>query len=235
MLAVDQGAAVNEVALIDYGAGNLASVRKGFAAVGATLRHRRLAGRPRARLAASSFLASATSPRRRRSTTEWRRAIRRASRRRRAAARHLSRHAVALRGQRRRRRTFPASGCFTGRCTRLEAERPLKVPHVGLEHAAAPVRRVATARAICRPARPCISRTPSRRRVTAESPPRPTHGGRSPPPSNAIASGASSFIRRNRRDAGLRMLRQLRPRMANALNAAHAASSPASTCATAAS
>ena len=50
-----------DIALIDYGAGNLTSVRKGFAAAGAELRHASDAGGPPAGDARSSCRASATS------------------------------------------------------------------------------------------------------------------------------------------------------------------------------
>ena len=64
------------IALIDYGAGNLTSVRKGFAAVGAELFTPASPERARRARRRSSSRASATSTRPRRSTSEWRAAIR---------------------------------------------------------------------------------------------------------------------------------------------------------------
>ena len=98
MLPSTKGLSV--IALIDYKAGNLTSVRK------ALRRHRRRAvrprraGRSRRRPTASSCRASVTSARPARSIADGSR--RSAARRRRpAAARHLPRHAVAVRRQRR--------------------------------------------------------------------------------------------------------------------------------------
>ena len=82
--AEHQGAAV--IALIDYGAGNLTSVRKGFAAAGAELYTPRLAARSASARPAivvpgvGHFSATAALD------AEWRAAIRRVARPRRAAA-----------------------------------------------------------------------------------------------------------------------------------------------------
>ena len=136
--AEHEGAAVI-VALIDYRAGNLTSVRKALAVARRRDPDARDARRSRSVPTRSSCQASATSTQPRRSTRAWRDAIRAAARRRHAAARHLPRPAVAVRGQR-RGAGLPGLGVLEGRCAsarsrggRLdEAHRVrLKVPHVG--------------------------------------------------------------------------------------------------------
>ena len=132
--AEHQGPAVN-IALIDYGAGNLTSVRKALAAVGAEVyppdrpsrsgarRHRRARRRPlrrhggaRRHVARGAIRAHGPAV---------------------PAARHLPRHAVAVRGQRRgaRRPGLGVSARPPARTPAATAVRratpPLKVPHVG--------------------------------------------------------------------------------------------------------
>jgi glutamine amidotransferase len=117
------------VALIDYGAGNLASVRKGFAAVGVDLE---TVGAPKDLDRADGIVIpgvghfSATAA----LGHDWRQAI---ENRARAGVPLLG---ICLGMQ----WLFEGSaeapdveglGLFQGICTRIEAPRPLKVPHVG--------------------------------------------------------------------------------------------------------
>ncbi len=115
------------IALIDYRAGNLTSVRKGFAAVGAEL----------FTPAAAADLSRATRHRRARRRTLRGDGISRRSvasrntggrRGRRAAARHLPWPAVAVR---RKRRGAAARDWVRSRGTVREAPPTVKVPHVG--------------------------------------------------------------------------------------------------------
>ena len=99
------------IALIDYGAGNLTSVRKGFAAAGADVMLARAPGD----LAGASgvvvpgvghFGATASLD------EAWRAAILRRHRDRAAAVRDLPRHAVALRGEHRGASVAVGSVCW---------------------------------------------------------------------------------------------------------------------------
>ena len=118
---------------IDYGAGNLTSVRKGLRGRRArTLGH---AGRP-----GGHWL---TRRRHRRARRRPLRGDRRARRRdgarrsahaveaRRAAARHLPRACSGCSKAATRRRTSPGSALLAGRCRGSRRSDPLKVPHVG--------------------------------------------------------------------------------------------------------
>ena len=117
------------VALIDYGAGNLTSVRKGFAAVGLSLD---TAHSPEQLLRVTGIVVpgvghfSATAA----LDARWRRAI--LDRVREGTPllgiclgmQWLFEGSAECPG-------FPGLALFTGACMRIEAERPLKVPHVG--------------------------------------------------------------------------------------------------------
>ena len=89
------------IALIDYGAGNLTSVRKALDRARRRVRDARVSGGAAHAIRRSSCPASATSPRPRRSTVRGATRSDAAVRARHAAVRHLPRHAVAVRGQRR--------------------------------------------------------------------------------------------------------------------------------------
>ena len=101
------------IALIDYGAGNLTSVRKGFAAAGAELYTPRL---PVDLAGADGIVVpgvghfSATAA----LDSEWRAAIRDALERGVKLLRHLPRPAVAVRRQRRGRRRSPVLASSPG-------------------------------------------------------------------------------------------------------------------------
>ena len=111
------------IALVDYGAGNLTSVRKALSTLGARVRHARDAG-------ASAPTAAAIDRAGRRPLRApppaldgpWREAIAAAVRRGHAAPRHLRRHAVAVRGQRRSARRAAAWACCRAASQRLDGD-----------------------------------------------------------------------------------------------------------------
>ena len=205
--AEHQGAPV--IALIDYGAGNLTSVRKGFAAAGAELftpTIPAISPRPRGdRRARRRALRSDRGARR-----GWRAGDQARGRRGHAAARHLPGHAVAVRGQRRsarrrrarRYRRHVHAAAATGR-----AESPARRLELAACSAA-----LAAARLASTTARRCISRirTPPRSRRSPS--PRARTARRSRPRSNGTTSSASSSIPEKSSDAGHSHPAQLRRR-----------------------
>ena len=116
--AEHEGAAV--IALVDYGAGNLTSVRKALVGARCGVRDAAAPDDLARRAAASSCRASAISAPPRAITDDWRRAIRAAVDRGAALLGHLPRDAVAVRGQRRSARAA-GIGCFAGTCELLTA------------------------------------------------------------------------------------------------------------------
>jgi imidazole glycerol-phosphate synthase subunit HisH len=117
------------IALLDYGAGNLTSVRKGFAAAGAELFTPR---RPSELERASAVVVpgvghfAATSA----LSADWKAAIREAL----AAGRPLLGICLGLQwlyDGSDESPEVPGLGVIRGTCTRLAASPPLKVPHVG--------------------------------------------------------------------------------------------------------
>ena len=165
MLPQHQGTAV--IALIDYKAGNLTSVQEGARAIGADVfvpeapdelargaRHHRAWRRPFRRDARARRRLDRGDPR--------------ARRRRPAAARHLPRHAVAVRGQRRGARPAgarPAVGPMLPAQRRREPTRTrVKVPHVGWNSARDCSATASIVDRRVRPARRCTSPTATSRR-----------------------------------------------------------------------
>ena len=117
------------IALIDYGAGNLTSVRKGFAAAGADVYS---PGAPADLDTATAIVIpgvghfSATSV----LATEWRQAIRDHIERGRPLLGICLGMQWLFEGSE-EAPDLPGLGILRGHCTRIAASRPLKVPHVG--------------------------------------------------------------------------------------------------------
>ena len=247
--AEHEGAAV--IALVDYGAGNLTSVRKALAA-----RRRRGLSTPATpaelgrRTRPSSCRASVTSARPRRSTPRWRDAIRAALDARRAAARHLPRPAVAVRGQRRGARRAAGLGLLPGPA--VDATCRIRESPDGDRLQGARTSAGTRSRSPARVAAVLAGVAPTARRSTSRTPtPRPSRTTRWPLTAHGehvrgggrarAACSACSSTRRSRATSGSRMLAQLRRGAGHDRTTARApvharspdASSPASTSATA--
>ena len=108
------------VTIFDYGAGNLHSLAKAVAAAGAEVGDRDATRRAASTPTCWCCPASARSRRRPSGSPPGREAMRDALARRAALPRHLSRHAAAVRRERRRARA-KGSGVIPGRVTRLRA------------------------------------------------------------------------------------------------------------------
>ena len=117
------------IALIDYGAGNLTSVRKALTAVGADVLHPGGAGGSRSAPTGIVIPGVGHFAATRAITTPWRAAILAAVERRRAAPRHLPRACSICSRAATKRRTRRGSALLKGRCRVLPPS--VKVPHVG--------------------------------------------------------------------------------------------------------